>query len=89
MSNFMSNENATEIFDAVGERLGKRPSTFTGTTAQWNAMTAEEQVQYEIVNLTDDYTPDGGGSSICIEELAEMIDDLLTRVTELEGKVNG
>lgn len=59
--NFVSNDNSTSLFTEIGNRLRKRPSTFTGTTAEWNALTSSEKEQYEIVNITDDYSPSSGG----------------------------
>lgn len=38
------------IYDAIS----KKPNTFVGTTAEWNALTSGEKAQYEIVNITDD-----------------------------------
>lgn len=34
--------------------LSDYKTAFTGTTAQWNALTSAEKAKYEIVNLTDD-----------------------------------
>ncbi len=55
--NFVSNEDASSLFGKVGERLGLRPKTFTGTHDQWDLLTELQQSEYEYVNFTDDYTP--------------------------------
>lgn len=34
--------------------VSKKPNTFTGTQAEWDALTANEKAQYVIANITDD-----------------------------------
>lgn len=34
-------------------------TSWTGTQAEWNALSADDQAKYKIVNFTDDYTPTG------------------------------
>ena len=38
--------------DIVAEQINLKPSTFTGTTQEWEDVT--DKSKYEIVNLTDD-----------------------------------
>ena len=38
--------------DIVAEQINLKPSTFTGTTAEWEAVT--DKSKYQIVNITDD-----------------------------------
>ena len=38
--------------DIVAEQINLKPSTFTGTTSEWDAVT--DKSKYQIVNLTDD-----------------------------------
>ena len=40
--------------DIVAEQINLKPSTFTGTTSEWEAVS--DKSKYEIVNLTDDVT---------------------------------
>ncbi|MCR5238523.1 MAG: hypothetical protein K6E34_15135 [Lachnospiraceae bacterium] len=54
MKNFMSFGDAETLFTKIGLLFGKRPSTFTGTKAEWEALTDEVKAQYVIVNITDD-----------------------------------
>lgn len=43
--------------------VSKKPNIFTGTQAEWDDLTIEEKEDYEIVNITDDTTDDGGGEA--------------------------
>ena len=51
---------------------GRYATTFVGTTAQWEALTAEQKAQYTLVNLTDD--------------LVDM-DEINKKVNKLSGTV--
>ena len=57
MGNFISSSNATTLFTKIGERLGLRPKTWTGTQSDWDDLDPSVQAEYEYVNFTDDYTP--------------------------------
>lgn len=37
--------------------VSKKPNIFTGTQAEWDALTNDEKAQYSIVNITDDTNP--------------------------------
>ncbi len=39
--------------------VSKKPNIFTGTQAEWDALTNDEKAQYSIVNITDDTNPNG------------------------------
>ena len=66
--------------------IGGGVPTFTGTEAEWNALTSAQKAEYEIVNLTDDY------------DINVELDDAKTTTTnvwsaskvntELSGKAN-
>ena len=43
-----------EAYIKLDNDIKHRPATFSGTTAEWNALTAAEKSYYEIVNLSDD-----------------------------------
>lgn len=52
--NFMAYGDAEAIFTGYANRIKKSPTTFIGTTAEWNALSAVEKAVYKLVNLTDD-----------------------------------
>lgn len=43
-------------------------TTFVGTQAEWNALTADEKAEYELVNITDDAA---SGAQIVVDEVTE------------------
>ena len=45
-----------------------RPSTFVGTTQEWDALTAAEKAQYKVVNLTNDQV---GGEMVVVDGLQD------------------
>lgn len=52
--NFMAYGDAESVLAGYANRINLKPSTFTGTIAQWNALSVAEKAKYTIVNLTDD-----------------------------------
>ena len=60
-SNFVDYGNATALMGGVADRIDK--DKFIGTRAEWNRLTEEEKAAYNgrVVNITDDFTPGGGG----------------------------
>lgn len=61
MSNFGAYGDLNSLFTKLKQRLSLRPKTFTGTQDEWDALTVADRQEYEIVNITDDYTPSAGG----------------------------
>lgn len=61
--NFVDYGNATALMGGVADRIDK--DKFIGTKAEWSRLTEEEKAVYNgrIVNITDDFTPSGGGVS--------------------------
>lgn len=61
--NFVDYGNATALMGGVADRIDK--DKFIGTKAEWDRLTEEEKAVYNgrIVNITDDFTPGGGGVS--------------------------
>ena len=49
--NFMSYDNAEEVLTPFAAAI---KSTFVGTQAEWDALTAEQKATYRLVNITDD-----------------------------------
>lgn len=50
---------------AVDETIA---TTFTGTQAEWNALTATEKAKYNLVNITDDAA---SGAQVVVDEVTE------------------
>ena len=50
---------------AVDETIA---TTFTGTQAEWNALTATEKAKYNLVNITDDVA---SGAQVVVDEVTE------------------
>ena len=69
--NFVSNEDANALFSKVGNRLGLRPKTWTGTHAEWDILSPTDQAKYEYVNFTDDFDQYGG---VTFDVLADEFD---------------
>ena len=58
--NFVNYSNATELMTGIADRIDR--VTFTGTTAQWNALTPTAKASYDLICLTDD-----GGTGLVID----------------------
>lgn len=54
MSNFASNDNMTALFNAIGIEFGKHAKIFSGTEAEWDALTLSEKVKYDYVAFAGD-----------------------------------
>lgn len=52
--NFMAYGDAESVLTGYATRIKQSPTTFIGTIAQWNALSAEDKARYTLVNLTDD-----------------------------------
>lgn len=92
--NFVSNEDANSLFSKVGDRLGLRPKTFTGTHDQWDQLTELQQSEYEYVNFTDDCdiastvfteTLTAGDTTITITDQAISADSMIDIYTNVFG----
>lgn len=57
---------------AIGEK--ETPNIFTGTTAEWNALSTSQKTKYDIVNLTDDSE---SGNSQALEDLTNVETDTI------------
>jgi len=55
------------VYDEETGDLELAQPIFTGTSAEWNALTAQQKAEYAQVNLTDDIT---GGNAIVVDEVA-------------------
>lgn len=60
-------------------------TTFTGTIAEWNALTVAEKAKYLIVNLTDDSSGGGGtgGGALFIDSEGYICVDYTNIPTEV------
>ena len=92
--NFVSNEDANSLFSKVGDRLGLRPKTFTGTHDQWDQLTELQQSEYEYVNFTDDCdvvstvfteTLTAGDTTITVTDQAISADSMIDIYTNVFG----
>ena len=54
LKNYMAYGDAETILTGYANRIKQSPTTFVGTTAEWNALSSSEKAQYELVNITDD-----------------------------------
>lgn len=64
--NFGSYGDLETIFSEYADKINRKASVWTGTRADWNALSEEEQAKYSIVNFTDDPT---GGDMVVVDEV--------------------
>lgn len=66
MANFGSFSDLNSLFNKIKTSLSKRPKTWTGTRAEWDAMTTAQKAEYDgwYINFTDDYSPVAGGGHV-------------------------
>lgn len=60
LKNYMAYGDAETIFTGYANRIKQSPTTFIGTQAEWNALSASEKAEYVLVNITDDEAADSG-----------------------------
>lgn len=68
-----TSENPVQNKVIKAELDKKEDLQFTGTKAEWNALTADQKKSYKIANITDDYV----GSKV-VDEIAEGVMDPVT-----------
>lgn len=70
---YLNEERTEELVGEIKTRLGtKEPLVFKGTTAEWNALSAEEQAGYSVKIITDD--GDTGDISQYVNDQLELSD---------------
>jgi len=52
--NYMVYGDAETIFTGYANRIKLSPTTFVGTQAEWNNLSASEKAEYVLVDITDD-----------------------------------
>ncbi|WP_406543895.1 hypothetical protein [Pseudobutyrivibrio sp.] len=52
--NYMVYGDAETIFTGYANRIKLSPTTFVGTQAEWNILSASEKAEYVLVDITDD-----------------------------------
>ena len=52
--NFMAYGDAESVLRGYANRIKQSPTTFVGTQAQWNALSAAQKAEYTLVDITDD-----------------------------------
>lgn len=58
--------------NSTTNKVELKERTFTGTTAEWNALTVAEKAKYLIVNLTDDSSGGGGNNNAEIADIVNV-----------------
>ena len=54
LKNYMAYGDAETILTSYANRIKQSPTTFVGTTAEWNALSTSEKAEYVLVDITDD-----------------------------------
>ena len=60
-------------------------TSWTGTRAEWDALSSDEQAKYEIVNFTDDFVPTGDASVVAGYYYNGKFYEESTHTTEITG----